>query len=72
MNEYTTTATVANGVLCSALIDVLLDKGVITRDDALKIVSIARDNAAPFMQEPFAVRLTNYLSDVGNAIAKRS
>lgn len=72
MLDYSKAQAVAGGALVSALIDVLLDKGVLTREDGKRICKIAGHNAALAVgSEPFGIQISDFIFDVQSRIAKR-
>lgn len=63
---------VAGGALVAALIDVLLDRGVLTKEDGKRIAKIAGGNAALAVgSEAFGPQVADFISDIQSRIAKR-
>lgn len=72
MNDQSKAQAVAGGALVSALIDVLLDKGILTKADGKTLIGKADLYASLAVgSEPFAKELADFLSNVRSSIARR-
>lgn len=72
MLDYSKAQSVAGGALVAALIDVLLDKGILTKEDGKRICKIAGGNAALAVgSESFGPQIADFIFDLQGRIAKR-